>query len=548
MKSIIFLRTQTCSGMPTSLSNQSDLSTQIKLSDTNCPFIISGERKFCPFKPVHQPRLSLPQVQQHSGNLSKTLTIRARIRNGEVRFPQKEGEIQHGGAIKEGNSFWAAVSLIIGTAVGPGMLGLPAATMKSGILPSTIAIILSWVYVISSILLVAELSYVTMEEDGLDEVSFTGLATKAFGTRFGALVSVVSASLSLSLLIACVSGIGSIFSKCFPWLNVFIAHALFPFVVASLLWFFPFQAIDVVNRSLCFMMLFSITALVGIGSSMSMAGGRGNLFGSLAHASWDVSSLLPAIPVAVLTLGFHVITPFICSLAGSSLNEVRKAIIIGGAVPLIMVLSWNMIVHGLAGAGGSSSSYSGDPISLLLSVRSSALVAIQGFAFSALATSLIGYAVSFPKQLFDTLMLFLPDRDNQLQTRPPMSSNYSGVGKAGISNYYSGAIGNAGTVFFHGRPASHQPRPGYQFVGFGDLVLPVVLIISVVVASYYQSTFSRALDFAGVYANCFLFGILPPLMTSIYKSKRKLRSSILPGGDGALLLLFSIAVVLGIWH
>ncbi|GAB2279706.1 hypothetical protein Dimus_014346 [Dionaea muscipula] len=89
---------------------------------------------------------------------------------------------------------------------------------------------------------------------------------------------------------------------------------------------------------------------------MLMAGG--GLLGSLAHASWDVSWLLPGIPIIVLTLGFYVITPII-----SSLNDVRKAIIIGGAVPLIMILSWNMIVHGLAGAGGSSSSYSVDPIS-----------------------------------------------------------------------------------------------------------------------------------------------------------------------------------------
>lgn len=67
-------------------------------------------------------------------------------------------------------SFWGAVSLIIGTAVGPGMLGLPAATIKSGPVPSTVAIILSWIYVISSILLVAELSFAVMEEDNLAEL------------------------------------------------------------------------------------------------------------------------------------------------------------------------------------------------------------------------------------------------------------------------------------------------------------------------------------------------------------------------------------------
>lgn len=46
-----------------------------------------------------------------------------------------------------------------------------------------------------------------------------------------------------------------------------------------------------------------------------------------------------------------------------------------------------------------------DPISLFLSVYSYALPAVESFAFSARATSLIGYFVSFPKQVVDTLDL-----------------------------------------------------------------------------------------------------------------------------------------------
>ncbi|KAK0602614.1 hypothetical protein LWI29_035244 [Acer saccharum] len=114
---------------------------------------------------------------------------------------EKPQETQQEGT-KEEKSFWGAVSLIIGTAVGPGLLGLPAATIRSGSLPSTISILLSWVYVISSIILVAELTFAAMEEDGVEEVSFTGLATKALGSHFGAFVALVYASLSFALLVA----------------------------------------------------------------------------------------------------------------------------------------------------------------------------------------------------------------------------------------------------------------------------------------------------------------------------------------------------------
>nr|XP_027073100.1 uncharacterized protein LOC113697615 isoform X2 [Coffea arabica] len=55
-------------------------------------------------------------------------------------------------------NFWGAVGLIVGTAVGPGMLGLPAATLKS------------------------ELSFAVMKQDSVAEVSFTGLARKTLGS------------------------------------------------------------------------------------------------------------------------------------------------------------------------------------------------------------------------------------------------------------------------------------------------------------------------------------------------------------------------------
>nr|KYP36134.1 hypothetical protein KK1_042775 [Cajanus cajan] len=239
------------------------------------------------------------------------------------------------------------------------MLGLPSLTIKSGPFPSTIIILVSWLYVISSIIIVAELCFDSMEEHGLEEVSFTSLATNTLGSGFGAFVVVVYSTLCFSLLVACVAGIGSIFS---PW--------------------FP------------------------------------------------------------------------------------RAILIGGVIPLVMVLSWNLIVLGLVGTNNTKAT-SSDPISLLLSVNPSALSSVQGFAFSAMATSLIGYALSLPKQLLDTLELVF--------------------GKAKV------------------------------------LVTLSLLGFSVLIASFFQSTFSRALDFAGVYANCFLFGIIPPVMAYMQQSKKKIR-------------------------
>uniref|UniRef100_A0A7C9AJ79 Amino acid transporter transmembrane domain-containing protein n=1 Tax=Opuntia streptacantha TaxID=393608 RepID=A0A7C9AJ79_OPUST len=486
----------------------------LNLSFTLCPPTLAPNPHPLPSNTKSKPAflfLKPPKNGAHS-----PINCLSREANEGSKLARKEEE-------RSNKSFWAAVSLIIGTAVGPGMLGLPAANMRSGPLPSTIAILLSWVYVISSIILVAELSFATMKEDGVKEVSFTGLANKAFGAQFGAFVSLVYASLSFSLLVACVSGIGSIVSQWLPNLNTVTAHALFPLLFGSIIWFFPFHAIDSTNRFLCFGMLISIITLVGIGVSVA----RANLLASFATASWHISSILPAIPVTVLTLGFHVITPFICKIAGETVHEARKAILIGGVVPLIMVLSWNLIVLGLAGSANvPSSSSSVDPIKLLLSVQSSALYAVQGFAFTALATSFIGYAVSFPKQLIDTMELIFQKSDSKTEL-----SAESSLRENGNVDVKDEVVQGMHTI-------SRTLR---------GLISLVVLLVPIFVASFYPSTFSRALDFAGVYANCFLFGILPPAMAYVYKSQRKLSSS-LPGGDVVLFLLFSIAVVLSIWH
>ncbi|KAM2976299.1 hypothetical protein FF2_013389 [Malus domestica] len=210
-----------------------------------------------------------------------------------------------------------------------------------------------------------------------------------------------------------------------------------------------------------------------------------------------------------------------CKIAGNTVADARKAILIGGAVPLITVLSWNLIVLGLSGSGTNAAA-PGDPISLLLSVNPSALSAVQAFAFSALATSLIGYAVSFPKQLLDTVEL---------------------IAKINLKNNKVGVASSQGS----GRCIdASDSKPGWSI---NMIVMPLVLGIPVLIASFFPSTFSRALDFAGPCANCFLFGILPPAMAYIHQSRKKSRSSnILPGEMLHLPILFGIAVILGIWH
>ncbi|GLJ50214.1 hypothetical protein SUGI_1068800 [Cryptomeria japonica] len=537
--------------------------------------------------------------------------------------------------------FLTAVGLIMGAAVGPGILGLPAATLNAGPLPSTMTILGSWVYVISSILLVAELSCAVMEDKGLDEVSFTGLAMHTLGDNMGVLVAVVYAILNYALLVACIAGLGSLVQTWMPFLSSFVACAVFPVIVGGIVVLTSFNLIDQVNKVLCVLMVASISALVGVVVFVK----RRCIWDSLNHAVWAPGVLLPAVPVAVLTLGFHVITPFICKIVGRKPRDALKAISCGGVVPLAMVLLWNAVVLGLA----QSSIYSRalDPIKLLLSLNSSAGPAVQAFAFSALATTLISYALSFPKQLYDTLCLikmvaqkhsktYLANFPNKMEAEKIMrncngtekiaqkacAKNGSGretnldgheLGRMGFCGQQEIALQDSSTsgygmkisakkelncaqsdenilnrgtykednnnIFRKSSGKSLRKRLTLSDIKSGStgskketlstetahlssldhsksreaLMVYLVLGPPVLISTFFPKAFAAALDFAGVYANCFLFGILPPLMAWIYRynnAKRdqdmgKKRVVLVPGGKGPLTVLFATAIFLG---
>ncbi|CAM6026052.1 unnamed protein product [Sphagnum balticum] len=429
------------------------------------------------------------------------------------------------GAIGGRDRLASAVGLIMGTAVGPGILGLPAATLQAGLLPSSAAIVAAWAYVMASILLVAELSYAVMLEQGEEEVSFTGLAVYTLGRRSGLVVSAVYVLLIYALLVACIAGLGSVVAYWLPPLPQVLVCCLSPGVVMAMLAFAPFKAVDSLNRALCSLMIVAITSLVGIGISakreklmMMMMPGSGSSSTSYG-TSLTLQAVLSAIPLIALTLGFHVITPLVCKVVGGKPEEARNAILCGGEIPLAMVLVWNAVILALAPPPQLlPSSKILDPIKLLLSTSSLAAPAVQAFAFSALGTTLIGYALSFPKQLMDTADLF-------------MSSVKS-------------VSGTTNQNVFSLEECWWQDKKRMA-------ALAMALGPSVGVAIICPTAFATALNFAGVYANCFLFGVLPPVLaweyrrSSHHQNKQVKSTRLVPGGDFMLLFLLLIAISLG---
>ncbi|MFM6139948.1 MAG: aromatic amino acid transport family protein, partial [Sphaerospermopsis kisseleviana] len=75
-------------------------------------------------------------------------------------------------------SVLGSTALIAGTTVGAGILALPAVTLPSGILPSTIVIIAVWLYTLFSGLLIAEVTLNVMGAEGMTSIGFLATVEK----------------------------------------------------------------------------------------------------------------------------------------------------------------------------------------------------------------------------------------------------------------------------------------------------------------------------------------------------------------------------------
>ena len=127
--------------------------------------------------------------------------------------------------------------------------------------------------------------------------------------------------------------------------------------------------------------------------------------------------------------------------------------------------------------------------------------------------------MSLPEQLLDTW---------ELISGKSTTCDEKRNGRVGLA-FYSGGLtaGHPGKVSFRSSRkfsmlGSDMRLYEQEFELLKVFLTLLVLGLSVFIALFFRSRFSKALDFVGAYANCFLFGIIPPVMAYIHQSKNKL--------------------------
>ncbi|KAF4371026.1 hypothetical protein G4B88_002955 [Cannabis sativa] len=287
---------------------------------------------------------------------------------------------------REPGSLSSAIFLVAGTTVGAGILALPAVTQESGFLASAMTCIFSWVYMVVTGLLIAEVNVNTMCELGSGGVSLLVV-------HFHTLCSPCCLCLPFF----------KYFDKLSPYSTVLMAALWLQMGKCSLVFFGPWRHmlpwkrfIGAINGVLVLGIMVSFGALVAVAS--------GDLqWDALLKANFQAVPM--SIPIIVLSFVYQNVVPVLCTDLEGNLSKIRTAIILGTTIPLILFLVWNAVILGTITNLELGADKMIDPLQQLQSSNGAVGPIVEAFSLLAIATSYIGFVLGLSDFLADLLKL-----------------------------------------------------------------------------------------------------------------------------------------------
>lgn len=321
---------------------------------------------------------------------------------------------------------FGAILLIAGSCIGAGMLALPVVTGLAGFVPSVVVFIACWLFMMTTGLLLLEVNLWLGEE-----ISIVSMAHRTLGKWGGATAWVTFLFLFYCLLVAYASASGTLVSDFLAgsigWqAPVWFGSLLFTVVIGYMV-YLGTGAVDQLNRFLMLGLIVAYAALVVIG----LPHVEPELIGER-----DWSPILYAVPVILVSFGFHNMIPSLSTYLHCNRRQLRWAVILGSTLPLIAYLLFEWIILGVVPAEELSGGGDDLATQMLRTVTDTPWVAIaaQYFAFFAILTSFLAQGLSLRDFIADGFGIVHPGRWTRawltlLAVLPPFlfGVNYSNV-------------------------------------------------------------------------------------------------------------------------
>jgi len=308
---------------------------------------------------------------------------------------------------KASGSITGCVLMVSGCCIGAGMVGLPAITAMCGFLPSIVALLIAYLFMVSTGLLFLEVTLLFPKGSHL--LSITEKVLGKYGRLAAASLFIF---LFFSLIIAYLSGTGelvavflsTIFQAFIPQTVGIGLSALF--VIFAI--YRGAQTVDWVNRIFVTGMAISYLLLITFGMHKV----------SIDYLSRSVLNrqILLAMPILLVSFGYQNLIPSITTYLNKNKDKIRLSIIIGCSIPFLVYFIWEALILGSLNATQATALSGANSQSLILTILKDSISAarvtlfIQLFSLFALITSLLTVSLS----CFD----FLSERLTKIRRLP----------------------------------------------------------------------------------------------------------------------------------
>jgi tyrosine-specific transport protein len=365
------------------------------------------------------------------------------------------------------------------------MLAFPTMTAFGGFFPSAIIFILIWLLMLASAFFFLDVNLSIKGENNM-----ITMAEKRLGLWGKLLGWVVYLLLLYSLISALIAGGSPLFVEAIQsWTGYSLPRWMSPLILPILFGGFVYagtRGVDLVNRFLMFGLILSYILLV------FFVPGQVDLE-RLGHI--DFSAIGVAIPVVITAFGYHIIIPSLTTYMNRDRAKLRRAIVIGSLVPIIVYLLWEILVLGsvpipmLADAFQQGKSAT-EPLAKVLHNPYISLAA-KLFAFFAIVTTFVGITLSLSDFLMDGFKIKRTHTGRFLAILltfiPPLFFFYTYPGGFYLALQYAGAFVSILLVFL---PAAMVWKlPNYKGTGKKLFLLFIIFLsLSVVILDILDET------------------------------------------------------------
>lgn len=288
--------------------------------------------------------------------------------------------------------------IIAGTTIGAGMLALPLASAGIGFTTSLIIMIALWALMAYTALLMIE-----VHQHADQDATLHTLANQFLGIKGKWVASFAMMFLFYALCAAYIAGGGAQFGEriaTFSGIEISptTSTVLFTLLVAAVVTIGT-ATVDKVNR-----VLFSIKIIAMVMVLTFLAPNVTESY--LLSMPVEHGLVIAAIPVIFTSFGFHGSIPAIVNYLDGHTPSLRKAILIGSAIPLVIYIFWQVVTLGVV---NQSQLLENQGLSSLISTlattvhRSNLAQTIGIFADLALLTSFLGVSLGLFEFLGDKI-------------------------------------------------------------------------------------------------------------------------------------------------